>query len=191
MSAMHLWKLSFAAGLCLLIHSANLKAQVLLEFYQPATGKVIPVKAGDQLNLSYQGYLGQTEVFKSALTAVTDSTVVLGLGLLKPERVNDEKVRQALMSKEIRLTDIIAFRRMSTGRVLLKSVLTTGAVVGSVLLLSDLYRNSDYTDLQKLGLSVGTGIGINIAIQVLLPEHPKYRMSGGWMVRRADEIKFP
>lgn len=189
---MQLWKLSFAAGLCLLINVGSLKAQPLLEFYQPSTGKVIPVKAGDQLSISYRGYLGQTELFKSALTQVTDSSVILGLGLLKPERVDDEKVRQALMSKEILLSDIIAFRRMSTGRVLLKSVLTTGAVVGSVLLLSDLYRNSDYTDLQKLGISVGTGIGINIAIQMLLPEHPKYRMSGGnWKVRRADEIKIP
>lgn len=159
-----------------------LKAQVLLNFNHPESGKKIPVRSGTTLSIAYRGYLGQTEYFKSTLSVAGDSTLILGNPLIQERYLGDSKLKQALTSKEVRYSDLIAFRRISLGRMILKSTLSVGALVGSFVLLGDLYRNSDYTDLQKFGISIGSGLGVNVLIQLLLPENPKYKMEDGWEI---------
>lgn len=163
-------------GIFYLLFCANaLFAQEHIMFIQEQKGKVIQAKLGDQLSVKYRGYLGQTESFKQTLTEIDDSSFVLGFQFLGQE-LN--------AYKKIKYEDIIAFRRISLGRTILKTSLSLGSAVGVILLLDRTYKNEAYSlGLGgRIGLSVGLGLGMNLLINGLLPDKPKYQVKEGWQI---------
>jgi hypothetical protein len=161
--------------ICLLFMSKLLLAQEHIVFIQQQNGKIIQAKLGDQLSIKYRGYLGQTETFKQTLTAINDSSFVLGFQFLGQE-LN--------AYKKIKYQDIIAFRRIGLGRTILKTSLSLGSAVGLILLLDRTYKNETFNlGLGgRIGLSVGLGMGMSLLINGILPEKPNHFVKDGWQI---------
>jgi hypothetical protein len=87
------------------------------------------------------------------------------------------------LQKEILFKDIIAFRRISVGRKLLKSTLNIAAITGFAFLLSENYGKEKTSFGQSFLYSLAGGISISLLINLTLPENPKYKMEDGWQVQ--------
>ncbi len=171
------------------VASSFLQAQPNLYFINKVKNKVIEVKIGQQLSLKYSGYLGQPEFSKQTVTDISDSFVVLGFD---PEALGKTFAKSMsnnpkFVHKKIMLKDILAFRRMTSGRQLLKSTLLLGNIFASSYLLSNLYNDNSITNFQRYFISLGVGFGASILISAIMPENPKYHLNDGWEVRVAYE----
>ena len=159
-------------------------AQPNLYFINRAKHKIIEVSIGQQLSIKYKGYLGQTEFVKQTVTDINDSFVTLGVD---PEMLG--KGFQAMMSnnpkfiyRKVMIKDILAFRRITAGRQLLKVGLMMGNVAGSYYLLYNLYKKNDFSVGVTFLISFGVSVGTAVVINALLPENPKYQLNEGWEV---------
>jgi hypothetical protein len=170
--------------LILLISSVN--AQQIV-FINPEKGKIIHVNEGEILSVRYRGYLGQTEYFKNTLTEIRDSSFILGFPLGNGSGLLGAKIDQQMQIKEVKYADIIAFRRISVGRNIIKSTLTTGVAIGSFLLLSKLYEGNKISNFGKIGISLGVGLSINMLINIALPDKPKHQIKDGWQIKNLKE----
>ena len=162
-------------------------AQNSILFINASEGKIIKAKVGDQLSISYRGYLGQTETFLNTLTQVNDSTFVLGKIETNTKQFFGKTSNKPIAYKEIKYSDVIAFRRSSPGRVILKATLTLATAVGSILLLDRLNESSELSDFGKIGVSLGIGLGINMLTNLAMPDNPKYKLSDGWQINPVKE----
>lgn len=162
--------------------SITSSGQNVILFMNTKSGVVLKAKPGDQISVLYKGYLGQTEYYKHTLFEIKDSTFILGNPL-------QGKGSQSLLPayKEIKYSDVIAFRRMGIGRTLLKSTLSLGAAIGTLLVLDRLYTNNQVNNFAKIGISMGVGLGLRFGIDALLPEKPKYFIKDGWELKAAME----
>ncbi|MCE2740213.1 MAG: hypothetical protein LW669_01870 [Sphingobacteriales bacterium] len=166
-------RIIFILFVLLLSEPKSLLAQEQIVFFHEQKGKIIQAKLGDQLSIKYRGYLGQTENFKQTLTEIKDSSFVLGYSLLGPD---------ILLYKEIKYSDILAFRRIGLGSVILKTTLSLGSAVGAIFLLDRTYKNNDFNLAGRIGISVGLGVGMNLIINSIFPDKPKYQVKEGWKV---------
>lgn len=162
-----------------------IQAQTIV-FINPNEGKIIHAKEGDMLSIRYKGYLGQTEYFKNTLTLIGDSSFILGIPFGSDENMGS-KLQQQLQYKEIKYSDVIAFRRSGMGRTFLKSTLSIGAIVGSFYVLNGLYTRNQVSDLGKIGLSLGVGLSFNLLINVAFPDKPNHKMKDGWQIKTLKE----
>lgn len=162
-------------------------SQSSILFIQPNQGKLIKAKPGDQLSISYKGYLGQTETYINILTEISDTTFVLGfIGNQNSFfKLNQSGINNSC--KEIKYSDIIAFRKSGPGRTLLKSTLAFGGAIGSILILNRLYKQNEISDFGKIGISLGVGIGINMLINLALPNKPIHQVVDGWQINPLKE----
>lgn len=155
-------------------------AQTLV-FLHTQSGKKIELEIGQTLSVQYRGYMGQVYTEKNVLTEINDSMITIGY----PPETGNAFFNKALeqsgqVYRHIFIRDIVAFRRITLARTLIKQTLTLGAFVGSYFLLSEVYSNKNLSNLQAFGISLGVGIGTSLLIQALFPESPKYKMSQGW-----------
>ena len=120
-------KFRFAFFLASMFLFCESQAQTNLYFTNRAKNKIIEVHAGQQLSLKYNGYLGQPEFVKQTVTEITDSFIVLGINPeifgsgFKNAVANNPK----FVYKKVLLKDVISFRRITSGRQLLKTTLIT------------------------------------------------------------------
>jgi len=161
-----------------LVNSAHAQQVV---FYNPKLNKTILIKSGSKVFLGYTGYNGNTEFASNTVTDITDSTITIGLDMSYwlPNRkpsvfTNNFKV--------IRLKDITHFRKRSLAGEMIKNILQIGGAVGSVYLLSDLYRDERYSRSSAVLISLGAGLVLNAASKVIFPENAKYRVQDGWIL---------
>jgi hypothetical protein len=159
-------------------------AQKMLLFTNTAKNKVIVVKEGQFLSLRYKGYMGQTDFTKQIVTEITDSTITLGTD---PEIFDAKwlKENEGLIKnyRIVRISDITAFRRMTLGRHLLKTMVTIGVFVGSYFLLYDVYRNPEVNAAEGFAISLGVAVGAKLLLDLALPEKPNHKLTEGWSVR--------
>ncbi|MEY3334831.1 MAG: hypothetical protein RLZZ176_3134, partial [Cyanobacteriota bacterium] len=86
------------------------------------------------ISVSYMGYNGVPEFAKLTITDINDSFIILGVD---PSRIaflrgnTDGPILNTY--KVIKIRDIVAFRRISVGRRILKSSLRIAAYVGTFL----------------------------------------------------------
>jgi hypothetical protein len=156
------------------------QAQNLL-FVNKAQNKTITVKVGAKLFLGYRGYNGNTEFATNTVYEITDSTITFGIN---PEYMPFKRKPSAATNqyKIVRLKDITHFRKRSLGGQLTKDLLRTGAAIGSVFLLSDLYRNSNISRGNAFLISLGVGVATNLGIKLMFPENAKHAISDGWQI---------
>jgi hypothetical protein len=151
-------------------------------------GQTITIKQGDQISLFYNGYLGQKQYSNVDFLYGTDSSVFVGNSTKSfNEKASDYLLMRGLQKKEILFKDIIAFRRISIGRKVLKSTLNLLAISGFAYVLSELAVEEKLNYGQTLLYSIAGGIGITSIINITLPENPKYKMSAGWRVQTINK----
>jgi hypothetical protein len=180
-------KKGFAILICLLISVSQLAAQNKIIFINSTQGKLIRAKEGDMLSLKYKGYLGQTETFKNTLSFIGDSSFTIGIPMMSANGILGNNIEKQFQYKEIRYQDILAFRRSSVGRTLLKSSLSLGAAIGSFLLLNSMYERNNVSDFGKIGISIGIGLTLNMVINLSLPDKPNHKMEEGWEIKVIKE----
>ena len=159
-------------------------------FSNHKSNKIIVVKPGCKVSLGYYGYNGMQEFTSNTVTDITDSTITLGLDLSfwfpnkKPNTsTNNYKI--------IRLSDITHFRKRSMGGELLKNAMQIGAAVGSIYLLSDLYRNSSISRSNAILVSIGVGLVLNLTVKIMFPENAKHRIQDGWIINIKPNEPIP
>jgi len=152
--------------------------------FKNSNGKSIHLKKGDQFSVFYKGYLGQKQYSNTDFLYHTDSSIIVGVGakLINP-KVADYLLMKGQLQKEILFKDIIAFRRISAGRKLLKSTLNIVAITSYAFALSEMSVKENLNYGQTLLYSIAGGIGISFIINLALPENPKYKMEDGWQVQ--------
>jgi hypothetical protein len=57
------------------------------------------------------------------------------------------------------------------------------ATVGTILVLKQLYAQNNVSDLGKIGISIGVGLGLNRLINIALPDKPNHKMKDGWEIK--------
>jgi hypothetical protein len=158
-------------------------AQQLL-FYHLQKQKTIAINPGNTLALSYIGYNGVKEYIKLTVTDITDSAIVLGL---KPERLpfvrNMKDGKHTNSYKIVNYNDIVAFRRISNGRKILKTALRVALIVGTYSVVYETTRNNDLGSGDIFLLSLGLGVAGNTAINLLLPDKVKHEIADGWKLQ--------
>jgi hypothetical protein len=173
---------TIALSFCLFFIAFIAGAQDLV--FKNTNGKTIHLKNGDQLSIFYKGYLGQKQYSNNDFLYKTDSSIVVGVAA-KPinNKVADYLLMKGQLQKEILFKDIIAFRRISVGRKILKSTLNIAAITGFALLLSESYAKGNMTYGESFLYSLAGGISISLLINLALPENPKYNMEDGWQIQ--------
>lgn len=171
----------YIIAICVIVLSLkNSKAQNLL-FVNKAQNQTITVKIGAKLYLGYRGYNGNKEFATNTVYEITDSTITLGIN---PEFM-PFKTKPNISTnqyKVIRLKDITHFRKRSLGGQLTRDMLRIGTAIGTVILLSDLYRNSSISTSNAFFISLGVGITTNWGIKLMYPENAKYAIADGWQI---------
>ncbi len=179
---------TFAFVLC----SFYTQAQPDAWFVNSRVKKAIRVSVGQILSVSYHGYLGQKDYVKAPVTDINDSMITLGTdpallpGFIRKSAENNPRY----VFRKIFIRDIIAFRRITAGRQLLKSSLVAGSIVGSFFLFKELNESQKYKASELFWISLGSGLGSSYLINAMFPETPKYRMEQDWRVVVSwDEVK--
>lgn len=173
---------------CVFLFNESFSQQVV--FSNQKSNKIIVVKPGCKVSLGYKGYNGMQEFASNTVTHITDSTITLGLDLSFwfPNKKPNSSINQY---KIIRLSDITHFRKRSMGGELLKNAMQIGAAVGSIYLLSDLYRNSSISRSNAILVSVGVGLVLNLTVKIMFPENAKHRIQDGWIINLKPNEPIP
>jgi hypothetical protein len=182
---MRYWSSLFVAIIfsILVVVPANSSAQQLL-FYHVEKQKTIVVRPGNTLAISYTGYNGVREYVKLTVTDLTDTAIVFGI---KSERLpffsNLKDGKHINSYKIVNYTDVVAFRRITLGRQVLKTTLRMALIAGTYSLVYETTRNTDMSSGNIFLLSLGLGVAGNTAINLLLPDQVKHNIVDGWKLQ--------
>lgn len=151
-----------------------------LAFINKSQNNVITVRLGNKLHLAYLGYNNQLEYCANIVSEITDSTITLGINPVDLNKRLNHKINRY---KIIKIADIVAFRKRTSGVEIAKNFAQIGAIVASALLLKDLYAASNIGTGNALLLSLGAGLAVNLAVKGLFPENAKHLMKDGWEIK--------
>ncbi len=174
---------SFLLLFLLYFTAIGLYAQKTVRFINTRSHEVIEASIGQTLSVQYLAYNNQLFHFKNVITDITDSSITLGT-------INDTQIEwvQKLSGKYdatyriILLKDIVSFRRVTAGRIIAKSLLSTSILVATYVGGIDLFRYNKIGFWETLGISIGIGITTTAITAFTLPENPKYKLADGWVV---------
>ncbi|MFI5222333.1 MAG: hypothetical protein ACHQK8_08410 [Bacteroidia bacterium] len=157
-------------------------AQPNLYFINRAKHRIIEVKPGQMLSVKYKGYLGQMEFAKESVTDINDSMITLGINpeIFSPGIEKMLTNSPKFIHRKIYIKDIVAFRRITLARSLMKTTLVGANIFGSYYLLFNYYKKNNFTTSETFFISLGVGIASTILINLIFPEKPKHRMENGW-----------
>jgi hypothetical protein len=168
--------------LFLLLFSLQNFAQKTLLFLNTNTHKTIEIFEGQTLSVQYIGYNNQIYHFKNIVSQINDSIILLG-NISEEQPIWAQKLNRKFEPnyRIIAIKDIIAFRRITTGRSLGKSLLTTSVVLGTFFGTIDLFRNNQLATWQTALLSLGISMATSVINAFVLPENPENLMKKGWV----------
>ena len=169
--------------LFILIFTVQNFAQKTLLFLNTNTHKTIEICEGQTLSVQYIGYNNQIYHFKNIVSQINDSIILLG-NMSEEKSVWSQKLTGKFEPnyRIIAIKDIVAFRRITIGRSLGKSLLTTSVMLGEFFGTIDLFRNNQLGTWQTAFLSLGIFITTSVVNAIVLPENPKYKVNEGWVI---------
>jgi hypothetical protein len=158
-------------------------AQKSLIFLNTKTNETIEVSVGQTLSIKFKGYNNQLFYVKNIVTEISDSNIVLG------HEADEPPVWAQKLSKKfepnyrvVDIKDIVAFRRITAGRTLRKSFLSSTIMLGTFFGTIDLFRNTQLETWQTVLLSLGIGMATSVVNAFVLPENPKNKISDNWVI---------
>lgn len=175
---------SFLFIFLFLFIDTGLYAQKTIRFIHARSHKVIEACVGQTLSVQYLAYNNQLFHYKSIITDITDSSITLGTinDNAQPEWVQKLSGKYDASYRIILLKDIVSFRRITAGRIIAKSLLSTSILVATYVGGIDLFRYNKIGFWETLGVSVGIGVGTALITAFVLPENPKYKLADGWII---------
>jgi len=168
---------------CVLISYTNVFGQRSLLFLNTKTNKTIEVSLGQTLSIQYIGYNNQIYHFKNIVSDLNDSVIVLGnpTGNL-PLWVQKLNKNYEPNYKIVNIKDIVSFRKITPGRLLAKSLITTSVSFGTFLLSYNLFRDAGTTPLNSILISIGLGATSSVLNAFILPDNPNNKISDNWVI---------
>jgi hypothetical protein len=158
-------------------------AQKSLIFLNTKTNETIEVSVGQTLSIKFKGYNNQLFYVKNIVTEISDSNIVLG------HEADEPPVWTQKLSKKfepnyrvVDIKDIVAFRRITAGRTLGKSLLSSTIMLGTFFGTIDLFRNTQLETWQTVLISIGIGTATSVINAFVLPENPKNKISDNWLI---------
>lgn len=141
-------------------------AQQKIVFTNTISKKEVTVKQRDIVKLVYQGYLGQIQQVYGKIELVTDSFI----------RFEN--------NWNVRVRDIIGFRKFSRYRDILQPTVQIVTIVGVIIAVPTIINsNPQFTGGQRLGVSFGLGIAGSLINKLLFPSRVKKFMIDGWVAK--------
>ena len=176
-------KILFGFLFILFFTSQNFAQKTLL-FLNTITNKSIEVYEGQTLSVQYLGYNNQLFHFKNIVTEVNDSNIVLG-NISEEQPILVQKLSRKFEPnyRIIAIKDIVAFRRISIGRTLGKSLISTTIALSTVLGMYYVFSNNTLSFAPSIAVSFGVGIISTTLNALILPENPKYKIKEGWIIK--------
>ncbi|MFY7734329.1 MAG: hypothetical protein ACOVSR_12660 [Bacteroidia bacterium] len=167
----------------ILLFCSQIFAQKSLIFLNTKTNETIEVSVGQTLSIKFKGYNNQLFYVKNIVTEINDSNIVLG------HETDEPPVWAQKLSKKfepnyrvVDIKDIVAFRRITAGRTLGKSFLSSTIVLGTFFGTINLFRNTQLETWQTVFLSLGIGMATSVINAFVLPENPKNKISDNWVI---------
>ena len=173
--------------LFILFFNAQNYAQKTLLFLNTKTNKAIEVSEGQTLSVQYRGYNNQIYHFKNMVSEINDSTILLG-NMSEEQPAWSQKLSRKFEPnyRIIAIKDIVTFRRITIGRSLGKSLLTTSVMLGEFFGTIDLFRNNQLGTWETVTLSLGIGLATSLINAFVLPDYPKNKIKDGWIITVRD-----
>ncbi len=154
--------------ICLNVHSQ--KSAII--FFNKEKAKSVQLIKGSMAVLEYQGYLKQLELNANYIVDINDTTIFLG----KPNLFSAPKE-----IKEIRISDIRGFRKISAGSQLLKTALTVGATLGTYFAMRN--YDDELSSTQQIIYSTGAGLITRVSLKLIFPDNKiKYKLKNNWKI---------
>lgn len=173
--------------LLILFFTNQIFAQKSLLFLNTKTSKTIEVSEGQTLSIQYRGYNNQLYHYKNTVTEINDSSIVIGniadepaIWIQKLSKKYDPDYRV------IDVKDIVSFRRITAGRILAKTLISTALSVGSIFAFYGIVNNSNGNYMQAILVSFGIGLMPPIFNAFILPENPVNKIKDGWVISVRD-----
>lgn len=161
-----------------LLTSSSLSAQT--EVYQNAVvfvnkdkSQSKSIEEGSQVLLLYKGYLSQEEIIHADVVTITDSSLIV---IKKRSSIFEQQLGEEF---ELKLKDLMGFKKVTPGRVLLKSTSKIALGVGSALVFALMNRNGSSFGA-AFGTSAGIGLVGDVGIELLFRDRIKYKLADGW-----------
>jgi hypothetical protein len=167
----------------LLFFTNNIFAQKSMLFFNTKLLKTIEVAEGNTISIQYKGYNNQIFHTKNIVTEINDSSIVLGhISSDLPIWIQKLSKKFEPNFRIILIKDIVAFRKMSNGRLIGKNLLSTSLTVGVFVATYDLFKNGGLSPLQSIFVSIGIGFGNTLVNAFVLPENPINKISDNWVI---------
>lgn len=158
-------------------------SQNSLLFLNTKTNKTFEVSLGQTLSIQYVGYNNQIYHVKNIVTDVNDSVIVLGNPTSNlPLWVQKLNKNYEPNYKIVNIKDIVSFRKITPGRLLAKSLITTSVSFGTFLLSYNLFRDAGTTPLNSILISIGLGATSSLLNAFILPDNPNNKISDNWVI---------
>jgi hypothetical protein len=169
--------------LLILFFTNQIFAQKSLLFLNTKTSKTIEVSEGQTLSIQYRGYNNQLYHYKNTVTEINDSSIVLG-NIAEEPAVWIQKISKKYEPnyRVVAIKDIVSFRRITLGRILGKSLISTTFSVGSIFAFYGIINNSNGNYFQAFFISLGIGMLPPILNSFILPENPVNKIKNDWIV---------
>ncbi len=158
-------------------------AQKTLLFLNTNTHKTIEIYEGQTLSVQYRGYNNQIYHFKNIVSEINDSTILLG-NMNEEQPVWIQKLSRKFEPnyRIITIKDIVAFRRITIGRTLGKSLVSSSIALGTIYGMYDLFSKQTLSYAPSILVSFGIGIISTTLNAIILPENPRYKVKEGWVI---------
>jgi hypothetical protein len=173
--------------LLILLFTNQIFAQKSLLFLNTKTNKTIEVYEGQTLSVQYRGYHNQIYHFKNIVSEINDSTILLG-NMSEEQPIWAQKLSGKFEPnyRIIAIKDIVSFRRITLGRILEKSLVSTSIALSTVFGMYYLFSNNNSNYALSILVSLGIGITSSTLNSFILPENPVHKLKEGWVVTVRD-----
>lgn len=163
--------------------SVQIFAQKTLLFLNTKTNKTIEICEGQTISVQYRGYNDQIYHFKNMVNEINDSNILLGnISSEQPIWIQKLRGRFEPDFRIIAIKDIVAFRRITLGRTLGKSLVSSTIALGTIYGMYNLLSNQNLSYAPTIFITFGISLISTTLNAIILPENPRYKVKEGWII---------
>jgi len=145
------------------------------------SGKIIEISVGQTLSATYIGYMGQLESVKGMVLSINDSIIQLS-DFARSPGIFMKKTEDMFLYKNIRISDLQRFRRITVWRQFAKAITTAALVTGTYILIYSKLNSTNTGIGEKFIYATLSGMAVFSLTELIFPENPKYKLTEGWQV---------
>jgi hypothetical protein len=158
-------------------------AQKSLLFLNTKTNKSIEICEGQTISVQYRGYNTQIYHIKNIVNEINDSNILIGnISMEQPVWVQKLRGKFEPDFRIIAIKDIVAFRRITVGRTLAKSLVSSSMALVTIYGMYSLISKQNLSYAPTIFISLGISLISTTLNAIILPENPRYKVNEGWII---------